>query len=504
MQIDSDGFNGGAPRIRVRNVNHAAVRTDGSFVLYWMIAARRARSNFALDRAMAWSIELGLPLVVLESLRVDYPFASDRFHRFVIDGMVDNHRAFAGSPVRYFAYLEPRAGEGRGLVEALAMDASVVVTDDFPAFFLPAAVASVGARLPVRLEAVDSNGLLPLASVPQAYPAAVHHRRFMQGALRDHLIVQPAEGPDFSRLPNARPDLPESVRLKWPSITEFPVDGASSALARLPIDHAVGVVEMPGGSAEAGQRLHRFVSEKLGQYGDAHDHPDDNGTSRLSPYLHFGHISAHEIFNAVMRKEGWSLARLGPKPTGARQGWWGVGPSAEGFLDQLVVWRELAYSTCFHRPLDYDKFDALPGWALASLEKHRTDKRPVVYSFEQFEEGATHDPLWNAAQFEMRRDGWMHNYMRMLWGKKILEWSRSPREALDTMINLMNRWCIDGRDPNSYAGYMWTLGRYDRPWPERPIYGVVRSMSSERAAQKLDLDGYLRKYSPGALPSLFD
>lgn len=504
MQIDSDGFNGGAPRARVRSVNQAPVRASGSFVLYWMIAARRARSNFALDRAMAWAIELGLPLVVLESLRVDYPFASDRFHQFVIDGMVDNHHAFAGSPVQYVAYLEQRPGEGRGLVEAFAEDAALVVTDDFPAFFLPAAVASVGARLSVRLEAVDSNGLLPLASVPQAYPAAVHHRRFMQGALRAHIVTQPVENPDFSALPRARFRVPEAVQQRWPTVSAGPVDGSPSVLSTLPIDHSVGAVAMRGGSGEAGRRLGKFVSSKLQRYIEAHDHPDDNGTSRLSPYLHFGHISAHEIFNAVMRAEGWSLGRLGAKPTGARQGWWGVGPSAEGFLDQLVVWRELAYGTCFHRPHDYDKFEGLPGWAIATLEKHSGDRRPVVYSLEQFEEGATHDPLWNAAQFEMRREGWMHNYLRMLWGKKILEWSRSPREALDTMIRLMNRWCVDGRDPNSYAGYMWTLGRYDRPWPERAIYGVVRSMSSDRAAQKLKLDAYLRKYSPGGSPSLFD
>lgn len=504
MPIDSDRFAGGAPLSRVRAVNRASVRPDGRFVLYWMIAARRARSNFALDRAMAWSLELGVPLVVLESLRVDYPFASDRLHRFVIEGMVDNQQAFSGSHVRYFTYLERSPGEGRGLVETLGLEAALVVTDDFPAFFLPAAVAAVGSRLSVRLEAVDSNGLLPLASLPQAYPAAVHHRRFMQGAFRAHIVEQPNEAPDFSALPLPRVELPEGVRRRWPEVSESPLHLGPQALARFPIDHTVGPVRMRGGSDEARRRLAHFVAHKLERYVDAHSHPDDAGTSRLSPYLHFGHISAHEIFNRVMRSEDWSLSRLASKASGARQGWWGVGPSAEGFLDQLVVWRELAYSTSFHRPDVYDKFDGLPQWAIATLDAHAGDRRPYVYSFEQFEEGATHDPLWNAAQFQMRREGWMHNYLRMLWGKKILEWSRTPREALDTMITLMNRWCVDGRDPNSYAGYMWTLGRYDRPWPERPIYGVVRSMSSESAARKLRLDRYLRTYSPGGAPGLFD
>ena len=148
-----------------------------------------------------------------------------------------------------------------------------------------------------------------------------------------------------------------------------------------------------------------------------------------------------------MRQERWNLGKLGTTASGIREGWWGVGPGAEAFLDQLVVWRELAFSTCARRPLDYDRFEGLPAWAQLTLNSHASDPRPHVYSFEQFEAGETHDLLWNAAQWEMRRDGWMHNYMRMLWGKKILEWSASPREALDTMIALMNRWAIDGRDP---------------------------------------------------------
>lgn len=504
MRTDLESFTGGAPPIRVRRVNQAPVRADGSFVLYWMIAARRPHSNFALDRAVAWAAELRRPLVVLESLRVDYPFASERLHRFVLDGMAANRAAFAGTPVLYRPYIEPKPGEGRGLVEALGAEAVVIVTDDFPAFFLPAAVAAVGARLPVRLEAVDSNGILPLAAVPQAYPAAVHHRRFMQGALRSHLTFIPAELPDFAALPSAHTSVLAAIEARWPAASELLLTGGTSGLGALPIDHSAGAVNMMGGFVEARKRLRRFVERLLPKYHDGHNHPDENGTSRLSPYLHFGHISAHEVFTAVMRSEEWNLGRLGDKPTGARQGWWGVGPAAEAFLDQLVVWRELAYGTCYHRPSDYDAFESLPSWAIESLDRHTSDRRPFLYSFEQFEQGATHDPLWNAAQFEMLREGWMHNYLRMLWGKKILEWSRTPREALDTMVRLMNRWCVDGRDPNSYAGYFWTLGRYDRPWPERPVYGVIRSMSSQNAAKKLKLDAYLRTYSPGGSGSLFD
>ena len=247
----------------------------------------------------------------------------------------------------------------------------------------------------------------------------------------------------------------------------------------------------------AAQRtLQRFVQHRLDQYHDAHNHPDLDGTSRLSPYLHFGHLSAHQVFNAVMRHEKWSLARLAIRANGAREGWWGVGAGAEAYLDQLIVWRELAFNTCWTRPQDYDKFESLPRWALDTLARHATDPRPVTYSLSQLENAETHDPLWNAAQRQLRREGWFHNYLRMLWGKKILEWSATPQDALQAMRTIMDRWSLDGRDPNSYAGYFWTLGRYDRPWPERPIYGTVRSMSSDSTRRKVKVKDYLVRFGP--------
>jgi deoxyribodipyrimidine photo-lyase len=474
----------------VRAVNQHAVNPRGQFVLYWMIAFRRPRHNFALDRAAAWARELRLPLVVLESLRVDYPHASERLHRFVLDGMDDNRRAFAGTPVQYYAYVEPSPGAAKGMLATLGSAAALVVTDDYPCFFLPAAVASAGAQLPVRLEAVDSNGLIPLSAVPQAYPAAVHFRRFMQATLRDHLRDVPVAAPTFGDLSSMPAGVLNKLAASWPMVSADWLQ-KGSAVSALPIDHRVGPVGFVGGHRAAADGLASFVRARVEVYGEHHSHPDDRGTSRLSPYLHFGHISSHEIFSAVMSEEAWSLGRLGPKPTGARAGWWGVRPGAEAFLDQLITWRELGFNTCVKRPGDYNRFEGLPEWARQTLERHVTDRRVYAYTFEQFERGETHDPLWNAAQREMLRDGWMHNYLRMLWGKKILEWSAHPREALDTMMGLMDKWCIDGRDPNSYAGYGWTLGRYDRPWPERPIFGTVRSMSSENTARKVRVARYL-------------
>jgi deoxyribodipyrimidine photo-lyase len=170
--------------------------------------------------------------------------------------------------------------------------------------------------------------------------------------------------------------------------------------------------------------------------------------------------------------------------------------AAESFLDELVTWRELGFNMCWQRP-DYDQYESLPAWAQQTLEEHSSDLRPVVYTLDQLQSATTHDALWNAAQTQLVTEGRMHNYLRMLWGKKILEWSATPRDALASMIELNNRFAVDGRNPNSYSGIFWVLGRYDRAWgPERPIFGKIRYMTSENTARKLKLSNYLRSYSP--------
>ena len=481
-------------------MNDAPVGAEGSYILYWMIAARRISSNFALDRAVWWSRELALPLVILEALRVDYPFASDRLHRFVLDGMADNRRALANAPVLYYPYVEPEPGAARGLLHRLARTAAVVVTDDYPVFFLPRMVNSAAARLPVRLEAVDSNGILPMRAAGREFSAAAHFRRHVQKHLRTCLEHWPSPNP-FAGAPLPRLDaLPDDFTRTWPPAAEALLAGDEDALASLPIDHTVPAVPTRGGRVAAAAALEEFIASKLSAYHDAHNAPDRAGTSRLSPYLHFGHLSAHQVFDAVMRHERWSARRLPPKATGAREGWWQVGRGAEAFLDQLVIWRELAFNGAAMRPDDYDRYEALPDWARRTLAAHEQDPRPHRYARSAFESASTHDPLWNAAARQLRREGWFHNYMRMLWGKKILEWSATPREALATMTAIMDRWSLDGRDPNSYAGYLWTLGRYDRPWPERPVYGTVRSMSSENTARKVAVAGYLARYGEPLQP----
>jgi deoxyribodipyrimidine photo-lyase len=462
-----------------------------------MIAARRPCWNFALERAVAWAVELKKPILVVEALRAGYRWASDRLHAFVLQGMADNARVFTDARVRYYPYVEPHSDAGKGLVAALASQAALIVTDDFPALFLRRMARAASAQTAVRFEAVDSNGLLPLRATDRAYPTASGFRRALQARLPEYLAAAPAQAPlrAARHLPRLEA-LPRDLEGQWPPASPDLLAGRPQALAQLPIDHRVPpVTRAPGGCLAAERTLARFIADGLPRYAERRAQPDEAVTSGLSPYLHFGHVSAHDIFDRVMTRERWTTRSIRGGVTGRREGWWGVGREAEAFLDELVTWRELGYNMCHHRP-DCDRYESLPDWALATLARHAGDARPIVYTRDQLEQAVTHDPLWNAAQAELRHDGRIHNYLRMLWGKKILEWSPTPQEALATMIDLNNKYAIDGRDPNSYSGICWVLGRYDRPWgPERPIFGTVRYMSSENTARKLKVRAYIRRYS---------
>jgi deoxyribodipyrimidine photo-lyase len=478
------------PEIRIESCNGAPVRPEGDYVLYWMTAFRRLGWNFALERAAEWARELGRPLVILEALRCGYPWASDRFHRFVLDGMTDHARKLARSRVLYHPYVEPSPGAGKGLIKALAERACVVVADDAPVLFLPRAVRAAAGQVPVRMEKVDSNGLLPLRAVDKVFGTAVDLRRALQRLLPEHMADLPAEDPLMAPLPKRLAALPDKITRRWPA--------TSVALAELPINHEVEPVPgVRGGDTAGAEVLESFLDERLESYGEGRNHPDDDAASGLSPYLHFGQVSTHQIFDALVARERWSPDRLGGSARGAKDGWWGMSAAAEKFLDEVVTWRELGYNMASRRD-DYDRYESLPDWARRTLEAHEKDRRPHLYDLAEFEAAGTHDELWNAAQRQLVREGRMHNYLRMLWGKKILHWTANPREALEVLIHLNNRYALDGRDPNSYSGIFWCLGRYDRPWPpERPVFGMVRYMSSESARRKLRLSGYLERYGPG-------
>ena len=472
------------PAIRIQACNSQPIRGDGEYVLYWMIASRRLHWNFALDRAVEWSLKLRKPLVILEALRRDFPWAQDRIRRFVIEGMAANSQAARDSKVLYFPYVEAEADQGKGLLAAIASRAAVVVTDEFPCYFLPKMVAAAASHIPVLLEQVDSNGLLPLRASPGDFSTAYAFRRFLQKNLPEHLMNFPQENPlSSAKLPPSKP-LPREITDRWP---ESKFDAA--------LKHGLENSAIPQGGSLVGQELlHTFLCQRLDSYNEDRNEPGEDGTSGLSPYLHFGHVSAHQIFSSIAKREEWKPEHLALRATGSRAGWWGMSAAAEAFLDQAITWRELGFNACYFRK-DYDKFESLPLWAQKTLAEHSSDPRPHKYTFAEFESAATHDPLWNAAQIQLVTEGKIHNYLRMLWGKKILEWTKSPREALTIMIELNNIYALDGRDPNSYSGIFWCLGRYDHPWgPVRPIFGTVRYMSSENTARKWNVKEYLIKH----------
>lgn len=491
-------LNASVPASRLRVVIDRPPRPGpAAYVLYWMIATRRTHHSFALQRARAWAEELRCPLVVLEPLRAGYRWAADRHHVFVLQGMADQRARLQPLGVRYLPYVEPEPGAGKGLLAALAERAAVVVTDDSPMFFLPRMLAAAGRGLGVRLEAVDDNGLLPIRSTERVFTRAHSFRAHLQRELPEHLGQLPAPDPLAGYALGAA-TLPREVLQRWPMATAAELHAPERLAAKLPIDHGPQPVARQGGARAGTARLVAFLDEGLSRYLDDRNHPDADAGSGLSPWLHFGHVSTHQVLHALAEREGWTPAELGPAQGGTREGFWGTSAAAEAFLDELVTWRELGINYCTQRD-DADRFDSLPAWARTTMAEHAADPRPQLYELDALEQARTYDPLWNAAQRQLLREGRIHNYLRMLWGKKIYEWSQSGEQALERMLELNNRWCVDGRDPNSSSGITWVLGRYDRAWgPERPIFGKLRYMTSSSTVRKLRLREYLARYGAGA------
>jgi len=469
------------------------VQSGGQYVLYWMLAQRRTCYNFALERAVQWAKDLDLPLVILESVTLVYEFASPRQHVFLLQGMAENQKRAAVKDVTYFPFVERIPGERGDLLRALAERAAVVVTDEFPMAMRQELVADAARDFACKLEVVDACGLMPLRAAEITFPTAFAFRRFLQKNLRGHLEHFPAADP-LRNVKLPRCELDSQVLQLWPMAEPEKLLANRNWMNDLPLLHDVTPVETVGGSTAAEKALRAFLDSKLAHYAERRNEPEEDFSSGLSPYLHFGMISVHQVFSELAKREEWSLDKLSDSVAGKKEGWWGMGANAESFLDELVTWREVGYNFNFLRS-DYKEFDSLPPWALKTLNEHRKDKRKWIYSKEEFENAATHDPLWNAAQNQLRAEGRIHNYLRMLWGKKILEWSESPEAALEIMIELNDQWALDGRDPNSYSGILWCLGRYDRPWfPERDVFGQIRYMSSENTARKVKVKNYIAKY----------
>ena len=478
----------GFKQARLRRLNDRPSRPQGDYVLYWMQVYRRLERNHALDYALRCAEELGRPLVVYEGLRLDYPWASRRLHRFILEGMAANVARAAALGLNYWPYVEKAKGEGRGLLRRLAERACLVVTDDYPCFIVPGQSAALARKAEVPVIAVDSNSLVPLSLLGPPVYAAAHLRPRIHKAFAEAWPHRAAKKPRIKDGACRRVRAPFDL---WRArdLTAF--------LEGLPLDASVPPVSgTPGGTQAARQRLRRFLKKRLEGYAEHRSEPRSPETghaSGLSPYLHFGHISIEEIVENVLATTGdWSPEELRLHNRGKREGFFCDDPDVNSFLDEALTWRDVGFNWHWSRQEDAHSLQsALPAWALETLGAHAGDERPWLYTPEEFEAGATHDPLWNAAQRELVATGVIHNYLRMLWGKKVLEWSASPAAAYHTLEQLNNKYALDGRDPSSYTGILWCFGLFDRPWaPERKVLGRIRYMSSENTARKFDLTPY--------------
>lgn len=475
--------------------------TGGRYVLYWMQQQRRLDHHYGLQHAVYRAREHRVPLIIFEALRVDYPFAADRHHAFALNGMLEHRDHLADSSVGYYPFVEAYPGQGKGLLASLLDHAVEVITDEIPCFIVPGhnrALQRLAQQRGLRATAVDSCGLLPNRLLDKACPTAAVFRRHAHKHLAAALAAAPKADPlRDAGLPAWDDALIPAVCKHWPRSQQWLdhyADDPDGALATLPIDHQVNRVINRGGSSRGQQELRHFIAELLPQYGQKRSDPAHPVASGLSPYLHWGQLSSHQIVRAVWEAERpWDLGQL-PEKGGARLGYWPLSESAQSFLDELVTWRELGHHTATLRPHDYDRFDSLPQWALDSLAAHADDPRPHRYDLDALENAQTHDEIWNATMRQLRQEGMIHNYLRMLWGKKILEWSPDPETAYQWAIHLNNKWSLDGRNANSWSGVLWCFGRYDRPWFERDIFGVIRYMSSDSTRRKFKMAEYLHRY----------
>ena len=450
------------PRVLVRR--GGALREGARCVVYWMQRAMRILDNPALDVAIEAGNLLELPIVVFFSVIPNYPNANLRHYHFMQHGLRDAEADAAERGVGFVIRRHPDNSLEKFLEE---VEAALVIGDENPCREPERWRKVLAKRLRLPFWTVDADVVVPSVVFGRDYFLLHHFRPHVKAQLPKYLVAQPKVDPKYKWKP---PRSLESFPLSR-DITE----GFSG------LDRTVRPVDtFTGGTHSAMRRLHEFVDHELVHYGERRNHPEVKGTSRLSPYLHFGNIGPLTFALAVQ------TALAHGKASAA---------AGERFLEQVISWREL--SVLFVRYNEnYDNWACAEPWAQKTLLEHAGDSRPHRYTFEQLERGETRDDLWNAAQREMVDTGWMHNYMRMYWAKKILEWAPDPARAFEWAVTLNDRYELDGRDPNGYAGIAWAIvGKHDRPWFERPVFGLVRSMTAESTAKKFDFAAYIGQHS---------
>jgi deoxyribodipyrimidine photo-lyase len=446
------------PRVTVRK--GGPPNPDGRGVVYWMQRAQRARDNPALDLAVEVANELRLHVVVFFAPMPFYPNANLRHYAFLAQGIAD---IAADCERRGIGFVLRRWPEHRLAAFCEEVRPALVIGDENPLREPEQWRVKAAKVCNAPLWTVDADVIVPTRLLEKAQYAARTIRPRLKAQLVRFLVS--------SRNPKAH------VRWQLQGIASLPTQITFEELTSgWPLDRTVTpVASFRGGNREAERLLRLFIRNKLASYDRDRNHPEVDGTSRLSPYLHFGHISPVTVALAVQQADV---------------------PQAQKdvFLDQLITWRELSINFVRYQD-NYDSFECGEAWAHRTLMEHAHDPRPAIYSGRQLEDAETHDELWNAAQRQMVTSGWMHNYMRMYWAKKILEWSKSPAQAFETAVRLNDCYFLDGRDPNGYAGIAWAIvGKFDRAWPERPVFGKIRYMSGTSTGKKFNSRRYIEQW----------
>lgn len=445
------------PRVRIRHPG--SPHADGSCVVYWMQRAQRGIDNPALDAAIHAGNILGKPVVVYFAPVPYYPHANLRHYYFLAEGIPDIAAACEKRRVGFVLRHYPAHSLLRFCDEVKPV---LVVGDENPLREPEHWRQKAATALRVPFWTVDADVVVPSCLLGKAQYAARVIRPRLNSQL-SRFLVRPHNLK--ARFAWKKPAGLHSLQPDFDFLAEWRIDRSVSHVAKL-----------KGGTSQALKLLRKFVRQKLPNYTRHHGSPEIEGTSRLSPYLHFGHIGPLTVALAV---ENAAVPRR----------------EKDAFFNQLIVWRELAINFVKFNA-DYDSFESAEPWARRTLAEHARDRHPLLYTERQLENAETHDPLWNAAQIQMVTQGWMHNHMRMYWAKKILEWSRSPEQAFATAVELNDKFELDGRDPNGYAGIAWAIaGKFDRPWPERPIFGKIRYMSLASTGRKFDSRKYIEQQS---------
>ena len=452
------------PRVTVRETqpSDGLPKWDGKCVVYWMQRAERGADNAAVDVAVHAANELGLPLVVYFAGIANFPSANLRHYAFLNQGLPDIEADLAERNISFVMRRFPNESHEQLFAD---VDAALVIGDENPMRGPESWRQALASRLEVPFWTVDADVIVPSKLLEKEQYGAYIIRPRLYKRMPD--FVHPFQNPHarhaWKRPPNFKSDsVHEDITRGWPDLDR----------SVLPVE------DWKGGAHEAVKRLRHFVAHILPAYGETRNKPEMDGTSRMSPYLHFGHIGPMTIVLAVE-----AALKKDPALQAAR----------DGFINELVAWRELAVNFVKYNP-NYDNPACAENWAQASIAEHARDEREHLYTREQLERGETYDDLWNASQTQMVRFGWMHNYMRMYWAKKILEWTPDIATAMKHAIYLDDKYFLDGRDPNGYAGIAWSMvGKFDRPWFDRPIFGKVRYMSGGSTGKKFNSKKYIEQ-----------